>query len=108
MAERGIEIGKTTGFQMRIPSHFWGLWSESHEGSREFSQHLDWLLDTLMPAKAKLNAIALAPGTRMQCDGVVWVSDDGVNVKLGLAQMKQLLDLGLELHLQFAVYGADG
>src|SRR5262249_14243552 len=105
--QKGIKIGKRTGFPMQIPKSGWLLSSEDNEASMEFERHLDWLLDKLVPVRTQLRAIADRPDTKMYCDGIGWTDEPGGFIALGVTQMQRLVELGLQLGIQFADYGSD-
>jgi hypothetical protein len=106
-ATKGVKHGKRSGREMLIPRHMWQLSSESHVESPEVSSHLDWMLAKLYEVREELTALRSSGEIECTVVGIVWTSGTSAHVRVTASQMQTLLELRLDLDLEFSDYGLD-
>jgi hypothetical protein len=107
MTEKGVKYFQQTGDRMNIPRHLWVLASESNLVATDLISHLDWLLARLFPIRERLRALRESGAVDCHLRGVVWTRNDAAHVQLPIRVMEMLVELQLELELEFADYGED-
>lgn len=82
----------------------WFLSSEGLVQSKDLRRHLDWLIDTLIPAHSSLSQLQAMDGVRMYVMCPWWSSTGGGGPHFWPNQLRGLADLNLECTLAFADY----
>lgn len=91
-----------------LPHHFWQLRSEPNVQGFKFTEHMDWMLGKLFPARdliIELHRTETIFSHGLTC--VVWSSGTGSAVRLAPRHAESLALLQLALWFEFADYGAE-
>jgi hypothetical protein len=85
----------------------WFLSSEEKIESMDVRDHLDWLLERIIPRRDALLALQQEPGVLMSVYCPWWAKTGGGGPTLWPEQMRALADLNLECTFGFADYGPE-
>ena len=89
----------------KIPRTGWFLSSEGRVDSRDVRDHLNWLIDTLVPVADELRLLQAQDGMKMTISCTWWSATGHGGPVLWPEQMKALAELNLEC--SFDVYFSD-
>lgn len=83
-----------------FPSHGWFLSSEEQSLPKDARAHLDWALDRLLEIRERYEAlIATGDVTVSLC--LFWWASEGSGPTIGAIQASKIVDLGIDLDIQF-------
>lgn len=102
----GTKITNSHGRTREITILGWFLSSEKYVQSKDIREHLDWLLNKILPASDGLNKLQNIDGVTMGINCVWWSKGSG-GPTLWPEQMKAIADLNLECSFDFYFFGEE-
>lgn len=101
----GRKTVNSHGYERTDTIHGWFFASEGEIDSKDLRDHLDWLLDRLLPQKEAILELQQEAGLEMSVNCVWWSAHGGGGPVLWPEQMAALVELNLECGFDIGFYG---